>query len=110
MIARTVVAIVVGIGAAETSFLQPGADRCGGAECPQQCRPARTDPAGLGCCNDGLAAEVRSRALRGRPHSFSDYAAEFTAHELASQLIDGLGISGPEKCVRSLAGVLKLLR
>lgn len=43
-------------------------------------------------------------------HSFADYQAEFPFRYLADEQIDGFGIAGPEKWVKSLTGSLKLLR
>jgi len=43
-------------------------------------------------------------------HRFEDYLAEFPLRALANETIDGLGLYGPEKWVRSLTGNLKLLR
>lgn len=43
-------------------------------------------------------------------HAFADYQAAFPAHDLAAEVLDGLGLAGPEKWVRSLTGSLKLLR
>lgn len=43
-------------------------------------------------------------------HSFQDYEATFPQRSLADEPLDGLGLVGPEKWVRSLTGALKLLR
>ncbi|OWF75585.1 DUF2000 domain-containing protein [Yersinia alsatica] len=43
-------------------------------------------------------------------HSFQDYAAAFPLRSLIDEQLDGLGLVGPEKWVRSLTGSLKLLR
>ncbi|WP_439407053.1 DUF2000 domain-containing protein [Bradyrhizobium sp. DASA03076] len=43
-------------------------------------------------------------------HAFADYRARFPQCDLASEPIDGLGLAGAEKWVRSLTGSLKLLR
>jgi hypothetical protein len=43
-------------------------------------------------------------------HRFEDYLSEFPRRRLAGEAIDGLGLCGPEKWVRSLTGNLKLLR
>ncbi|GLU28380.1 MULTISPECIES: DUF2000 domain-containing protein [Brucella/Ochrobactrum group] len=43
-------------------------------------------------------------------HVYAEYEAAFPEKELASEAIDGLGIAGPSKWVRSLTGSLKLLR
>lgn len=43
-------------------------------------------------------------------HSFDEYRAQFPLYDLGSEIIDGLGLSGPDKWVRSLTGSLKLFR
>lgn len=43
-------------------------------------------------------------------HVYAEYEAAFPEKELANEVIDGLGIAGPAKWVRSLTGSLKLLR
>jgi hypothetical protein len=43
-------------------------------------------------------------------HSFADYEATFPTRDLSTEVIDGLGLAGPEKWVKSLTGSLKLLR
>ncbi|EEQ01515.1 DUF2000 domain-containing protein [Yersinia rohdei] len=43
-------------------------------------------------------------------HSFQDYEAAFPLRSLIDEQLDGLGLVGPEKWVRSLTGALKLLR
>ena len=43
-------------------------------------------------------------------HAFADYQEQFPTRDLATETIVGLGISGPEKWVKSLTGNLKLLR
>ncbi len=43
-------------------------------------------------------------------HRFADYRALFPSRDLAIETIDGIGLAGPERWVRSLTGSLKLLR
>lgn len=43
-------------------------------------------------------------------HSFADYEAAFPACTLSGEKIDGIGISGPSKWIKSLTGSFKLLR
>lgn len=43
-------------------------------------------------------------------HSFSEYQSLFPQKDLAEELIEGIGLAGPDKWVRSLTGHLKLLR
>ena len=43
-------------------------------------------------------------------HLYADYEAAFPDRDLSEETIDGLGLAGPAKWVRSLTGSLKLLR
>lgn len=43
-------------------------------------------------------------------HAFADYAAKVPELRLADEKIDGIGLAGPKKAVRSLTGALRLLR
>lgn len=43
-------------------------------------------------------------------HSYADYETAFPLRNLAEDAIDGLGIAGPSKWIKSLTGSLKLLR
>lgn len=43
-------------------------------------------------------------------HDFTDYQRQFPDRDLSDEKIDGLGLAGPAKWVRSLTGSLKLLR
>ena len=43
-------------------------------------------------------------------HDYRDYEAIFPGRDLAGEAIDGLGLAGPSKWVKSLTGSLKLLR
>ncbi|MEQ1405734.1 DUF2000 domain-containing protein [Neorhizobium sp. Rsf11] len=43
-------------------------------------------------------------------HDYRDYEASFPGRNLAEEAIDGLGLAGPSKWIRSLTGSLKLLR
>jgi hypothetical protein len=43
-------------------------------------------------------------------HDYREYEATFPGRDLAGETIDGLGIAGPSKWVKSLTGSLKLLR
>lgn len=56
------------------------------------------------------AAIVPFPAFARSLHDYADYEATFSAHRLAEEEIDGLGIVGPAKWVKSLTGSLKLLR
>ncbi|KAB1086871.1 DUF2000 domain-containing protein [Neorhizobium galegae] len=43
-------------------------------------------------------------------HDYRDYEAAFPGRDLAEEEIDGLGLVGPSKWIKSLTGSLKLLR
>jgi hypothetical protein len=43
-------------------------------------------------------------------HAYADYEATFPSRDLSEEAIDGLGLVGPSKWVKSLTGSLKLLR
>ncbi len=43
-------------------------------------------------------------------HDYRDYEAAVPERDLAAEIIDGVGLAGPSKWVRSLTGSLKLLR
>ena len=43
-------------------------------------------------------------------HDFVDYQAEFPTRDLGQEILDGLGLAGPEKWGKSLTRSLKLLR
>lgn len=43
-------------------------------------------------------------------HDYRDYEAAIPGRDLAAEVIDGIGLGGPAKWVRSLTGSLKLLR
>ncbi|MBD8891851.1 DUF2000 domain-containing protein [Roseibium litorale] len=43
-------------------------------------------------------------------HAYRDYEARFPEKDLSVEPLDGLGLAGPAKWVRSLTGSLKLLR
>ena len=62
----------------------------------------------LPCPEDG--AIVPFPAFARALHDYTDYEASFPTRRLREETIDGLGIAGPAKWVRSLTGSLKLLR
>lgn len=43
-------------------------------------------------------------------HSYADYEAQFPQRDLSEESIDGVGLAGPSKWIKSLTGSLKLLR
>ncbi|MEJ8475130.1 DUF2000 domain-containing protein [Roseibium algae] len=56
------------------------------------------------------AAIVPFPAFARSLHSYADYEVAFPDKDLSIEPLDGLGLAGPEKWVRSLTGNLKLLR
>jgi len=43
-------------------------------------------------------------------HAYADYERAFPDRELADEIIDGVGLAGASRWIRSLTGALKLLR
>lgn len=43
-------------------------------------------------------------------HSYADYETQFPERDLSQEIIDGVGLAGASKWVKSLTGSLKLLR
>ncbi|MCY1299252.1 hypothetical protein D9M68_261810 [compost metagenome] len=43
-------------------------------------------------------------------HSYEDYETQFPVRDLSEETIDGIGLAGASKWVKSLTGSLKLLR
>ncbi|MGY5801721.1 DUF2000 domain-containing protein [Rhizobium hainanense] len=58
----------------------------------------------------GERAVVVFPAFARSLHDYREYEATFPGRDLAEEVIDGLGIAGPSKWVKSLTGSLKLLR
>jgi hypothetical protein len=120
LIANTVATIAVGLGAAGQAFgnatltdaagrlIKNSADR----PVPILQAPAeairviliRALPMG-----EGEIAVPFPRFARSL-HDFAVYRAQLAARDLARETIEGLGIAGPGKWVKSLTGSLKLLR
>jgi hypothetical protein len=120
LIANTVATIAVGLGAIEPAFgnvtLTAAAGRLikNSADRPVPILQAPTEA-------------IRATLLRALParegeivvpfpqfarslHDFAAYQAQLAARDLATETIEGLGLAGPEKWVKSLTGSLKLLR
>jgi hypothetical protein len=120
LIANTIATIGIGLGAAEPGFggvvltdvagrsIQTSADR----PVPILQAPADVIRRLLMTALDApaggrvVAFPQFARAL----HSFPEYRAQFPARDLADEVIEGLGLAGPAKWVKSLTGSLKLLR
>ncbi|MEF0940704.1 DUF2000 domain-containing protein [Rhizobium sp. BR 362] len=58
----------------------------------------------------GERAVVAFPAFARSLHDYREYEATFPDRDLTMEAIDGLGIAGPTKWVKSLTGSLKLLR
>ena len=120
LIANTVATIAVGLGAVEPAFgnvtltdaagrlLKNSADR----PVPILQAPAETIRATLLRALPAREGEIVvpfpqfARSL----HDFAAYRAQLARRDLAAETIEGLGLAGPEKWVKSLTGSLKLLR
>lgn len=119
-LANTVAVLGVGLGAAEPRFgnttltdaagraVKNSADRpvpvlqADGAQIAQLLARALPAPAG------GIV--VPFPAYARSLHSFTAYEAQFPTRDLSAERIEGLGLAGPARWVKSLTGSLKLLR
>jgi hypothetical protein len=120
LIANTVATIAVGLGAVEPAFgnvtltdtagrlIKNSADR----PVPILQAPAEAIRATLLRALPTRAGEIVvpfpqfARSL----HDFATYQAQLAARDLATETIEGIGLAGPEKWVKSLTGSLQLLR
>lgn len=120
LIANTVATISVGIGAAEPRFGNTEmADAAGrrvrnSADRPVPILQATGDEISAVLIKaspvpEGAVIVPFPRFARSL-HDFAEYQAVFPLRDLGTEILDGLGISGPEKWVRSLTGNLRLLR
>lgn len=119
-LANTIAAVSIGIGAALPSLgARQLADRRGNAIDISSNRPVpvlQADSGSIGALlqkalprQDGrmvVAFPAFARAL----HSYADYEATFPERDLGEEAIDGIGLAGPSKWVKSLTGSLRLLR
>ena len=119
-VANTVGVIAIGLGAG-----QPGlgglvlTDRGGTSFLTSADRPvpileadaaAMTSLLGKAADMPDTAILVAFPAFARSMHSFADYEAAVPTRDLIGEKIDGIGLCGPTKWVRSLTGSLKLLR
>lgn len=58
----------------------------------------------------GERAVVPFPAFARSLHDYGEYESTFPARDISEETIDGIGIAGPSKWVKSLTGSLKLLR
>ena len=120
LLANTIGAIAIGLGAA-----QPGlggvrlADQDGRSILTSADRPVpilQSDPQGLQALLAKAADRPAEAVLVAFPafaralHSFAAYEDTFPTRDLKAEATDGLGVCGPAKWVKSLTGSLKLLR
>lgn len=119
-LANTVAVLGVGLGAAQPGFgnvtltdaasrqVKNSADRAGAGAAGGCCADRRVAPQG-----SAGAAWRHCRAVSGlcaQPARFSEYKAQFPTRDLSGERIEGLGLAGPARWVKSLTGALKLLR
>jgi hypothetical protein len=120
LIANTVATIAIGLGAAEPMF--------GNVTLTDQAGRSMKNSADRAVPILQASAEaLRTTLLSALPapdagvvvpfpqfarslHAFAEYRAQFAARDIATETIEGLGLAGPEKWVKSLTGSLKLLR
>jgi len=120
LLANTVAAISIGLG---TRLPQAAArqlvDRSGVAIDISSDRPvpilqadAETIRAILlkSAAHEDREAVVAFPAFARAMHVYAEYETTIPNRDLAAEVIDGVGIAGPAKWVRSLTGSLKLLR
>ena len=120
LLANTVATIAIGIGAALPALGNtPLTDAAG-----REVRNSADRPVPILQAPEGAIRALLLRALpvpegavvvpfprfaRGL-HAFADYRAAFPGRDLADEALDGLGLAGPDRWVRSLTGSLRLLR
>jgi hypothetical protein len=120
LIANTVGAIAIGLGAKRPDLGNATlADREGHAIDISSNRPvpilaadAATLNAVLGkaLSRDDGCALVAFPAFARALHDYRDYETTFPDRNLDEEVIDGIGLAGPTRWVRSLTGSLRLLR
>ncbi len=118
--ANTVGALSIGIGAALPSL---AGDRLKDRE-GQEFHTSAKSPVPVLQAESEVLRELYRRAAAAPPeavmvlfprfarplHTFSDYVDALASRTLTDEPLDGLGLAGPAKWVRSLTGALKLLR
>lgn len=75
-----------------------------------QAAPAEMRAVMLRAAADAAVVPVIFPAFARALHAFADYAALVPDTDLAAAKIDGIGLAGPKKAVRSITGALKLFR
>jgi hypothetical protein len=121
LLANTAAAIAIGLGARLPAFgARQLVDACGRTIDISSDRPVpilQTDAATIGALfakalarPEGETAVVPFPAFARSLNDYRDYEATFPGRDLSTEAIDGLGLAGPAKWVKSLTGALKLLR
>ena len=120
LLANTIATVAIGIGAAEPSFggtrLTDLSGRCirNSADRPVPILQASDEDIRALLLKALTAPEtgtvVAFPAFARSLHSFAEYRDLFPSRDLSSEPIEGLGLAGPRKWVKSLTGALKLLR
>jgi len=120
LLANTAAVIAVGLGAADGSLgAVPLLDSRGRATASIANRPIPVLQA-----DGAVLAALLARALPAPPgavvvafprfgrslHVFEDYRALFPSRDLLEEPVEGIGLAGPARWVKSLTGSLKLLR
>lgn len=120
LIANTVAAISIGIGATIPALgarqLTDRLDRKIDISSNQPIPILQADGGTIQSLLLKALAEKDRRAIVPFPafaralHNYSNYELAFPERDLANEVIDGLGIAGPVRWVRSLTGALRLLK
>lgn len=120
LIANTVAAISIGIGAAIPALgarrLADRHDRKIDISSNLPIPILQADGGAIQSLLLKALSETNPRAIVPFPafaralHSYSDYERTFPERDLAGEVIDGLGLAGPVRWVRSLTGSLRLLK
>lgn len=120
LVANTVGAVAIGLGARLPMLAARSlVDRAGRSIDISANRPVPVLQAGgdtirelllKALCERGDRAVVPFPAFARSLHRYCDYEAELPRRDLAVEAIDGLGLAGPTKWIRSVTGSLKLLR
>ena len=120
LIANTIATIGVGLGAAEPTFGGNRlTDRLGRSLSTSSNRPIPILQAPSETIRALLLKALslpEDRVIVPFPqfarslHAFEEYLVRFPRVDLAEEVIEGVGLAGPEKWIKSLTGSLKLLR
>lgn len=121
LLANTVGAIAIGIGAWSPELGDRGLTDAAGRSIAISCdRPVPILQAEASVLSGLLIKTIETVGAEGAVvpfpayaralHDYADYERAFPTRDLSQEAIDGLGLVGPSKWVRSLTGALRLLR